>query len=97
MIATIVMIDVLPEYVDAFIEITKYNCENSRKEAANIRFDLLRDNKAPNKFMLYEVFEDEAAVARHKETEHYNKWRETVEPMMASRRVGIPTTPLFFS
>ncbi len=96
MIATIVMVDVLPEYVDAFIEITKYNAENSRKEAANIRFDFLRDNKDPNKFMLYEVFEDEAAVLRHKETEHYNKWRETVEPMMASRRVGIPTTPLFF-
>ncbi len=96
MIATVVMIDVLPECVDAFIEITKYNHENSRKEAANIRFDLLRDNKNPNKFILYEVYEDEAAAARHKETEHYNKWRETVAPMMASPRVGIPTTPLAF-
>ncbi len=96
MIATIVLIDVLPECVDDFIEITKYNHENSRKEPANVRFDFLRDNKDPNKFILYEVYEDEAGAARHKETVHYSKWRETVAPMMASSRVGIPTTPLAF-
>jgi len=96
MIATVVMVDVIPEYVDAFIEITTYNHENSRKEAGNIRFDVLRDNKNPSKFILYEVYESEEAAARHKETAHYNKWRETVAPMMASPRVGIPTTPLAF-
>lgn len=96
MIATVVFVDVLPECVDAFIEITTYNHENSRREPGNVRFDVLRDNKNPNKFVLYEVYEDEDAAARHKQTEHYNKWRETVAPMMAVPRSSIPTTPLAF-
>jgi len=96
MIATLVFVDVIPECVDAFIEITTYNHENSRKEPGNVRFDVLRDNKTPNKFVLYEVYADEDAAAQHKQTEHYNKWRETVAPMMATPRSSIPTTPLAF-
>lgn len=96
MLATVVFVDVKPECVDAFIEITTYNHENSRKEPGNVRFDVLRDNNDPNKFLLYEVYVDAAAAAAHKETEHYNKWRETVAPMMASPRSAIPTTPVAF-
>ena len=57
---------------------------------------MLRDNKDPNKFLLYEVYENEDAAAAHKQTEHYNKWRETVAPMMATPRSSIPTTPVAF-
>jgi len=96
MIATLVFVDVKPECVDAFIRITTYNHENSRKEPGNVRFDVLRDNKEPNKFVLYEVFENEEAAAAHKQTEHYSKWRETVAPMMATPRSAIPTTPVAF-
>ncbi|MBQ8402568.1 MAG: antibiotic biosynthesis monooxygenase [Clostridia bacterium] len=96
MLATVVFVDVKPECVDAFIEITTYNHENSRREPGNVRFDVLRDNKDPNKFLLYEVYENEDAAAAHKLTEHYNKWRETVAPMMATPRSSIPTTPVAF-
>ena len=96
MLATIVLVDVLPDCMDAFAEITAYNHENSRKEPGNVRFDVLHDNKEPNRFILYEVYQDADAAAAHKETEHYKKWRETVAPMMASPRQGILTTPLCF-
>lgn len=96
MIATIVFVDVKPENVEDFRKITLYNHENSRKEAGNVRFDVLQDNSDPTKFMLYEVFESEEAAAFHKTTEHYLKWRETVAPYMASPRKAIPTTPAAF-
>lgn len=96
MIATLVFVDVIPEFKEAFCEITKYNHENSRKEPGNIRFDVLHDNNDENKFVLYEVYEDGDAAAKHKETEHYKKWRETVAPMMASPRRSIPTSPICF-
>lgn len=96
MLATVVFVDVKPECVADFVEITKYNHENSRKEPGNVRFDVLHDQKDPNKFLLYEVYVDEAAAAAHKQTEHYNKWRETVAPMMATPRSSIPTTPIAF-
>lgn len=96
MLATVVFVDVKPECVADFIAITQYNHENSRKEPGNVRFDVLHDNKDPNKFLLYEVYVDEDAAAAHKQTEHYNKWRETVAPMMATPRSSIPTTPVAF-
>ena len=96
MLATLVLVDVIPGYEDAFAEITAYNHENSRKEPGNVRFDVLRDRKNPTQFYLYEVYVDEDAAAKHKETAHYQKWRDTVAPMMATPRRGIPTTPLCF-
>ncbi|MBQ8342109.1 MAG: antibiotic biosynthesis monooxygenase [Clostridia bacterium] len=96
MIATLVFVDVKPENVEDFRKITLYNHENSRKEAGNVRFDVLQDNNNPTQFVLYEVFENEEAAAFHKTTEHYLKWRETVAPYMASPRKAIPTTPAAF-
>lgn len=96
MLATIVLVNVVPECVDAFAEITEYNHKNSRKEPGNVRFDVLHDNKDPNRFVLYEVYVDADAAAAHKETEHYKKWKETVAPMMAVPRQSIPTTPVCF-
>lgn len=96
MIATLVFVDVKPEFVEAFKAITIYNHDNSRKEAGNIRFDVLQSNDDPTKFTLYEVFADEAAAAAHKQTEHYLRWREEVAPYMASPRRAMPTTPCAF-
>jgi autoinducer 2-degrading protein len=91
-----VLVHVLPECVEEFAKITEYNHTHSRKEEGNIRFDVLRDNGDPCRFVLYEVYRDSEAAAAHKETEHYKKWRETVAPMMASPRTSIPTTPYCF-
>ena len=56
MIATLVFVDVLPEYIEAFRAITLYNHENTRKEEGNVRFDVLQSREDPSKFTLYEVF-----------------------------------------
>ncbi len=96
MIETLVFVDVKPEHIEDFKAITVYNHENSRKEPGNIRFDVLQDNNDPTKFVLVEVFADAEAVAAHKTTEHYNRWRETVAPYMASPRRAMPTTPIAF-
>ena len=96
MIDTLVFVSVKPECVDAFIEATLENQRNSRKEPANIRFDVLRDDGDPTKFVLCEVYADAAGAAAHKETAHYQTWRDTVAPMMAEPRRSIKTTPIAF-
>lgn len=97
MIATLVYVDVKPEHIEDFKKITIYNHENTRREPGNIRFDVLQSNSDPTKFTLYEVFADEAAVAHHKTTEHYLRWRDEVAPYMASPRSATATTPLAFN
>ena len=84
---TLVFVDVKFENIEEFKKITLYNCENSRKEEGNIRFDLLQNKDDHTKFTLYEHFRDKAAVEFHKTTEHYKKWAAAVEPFMASPRV----------
>lgn len=96
MLATTVIVHVKPECVEDFIKITLYNHENSRKEPGNVRFDVLQSVDDPTYFTLYEVYKTETDAKAHKETEHYKKWRDTVEPFMACKRQGIGHMPLAF-
>jgi autoinducer 2-degrading protein len=95
MTVTLVHVQVKAENVEAFISATKENHESSIKEKGNLRFDILQDAKDPQKFVLYEAYANEQAVAAHKETPHYLKWRDTVAPWMAKPREGIKHNLLF--
>ena len=94
MIVTIVHIKVLPDYIDLFIQASTENHLESVKEPGNLRFDLLRSDDDPARFVLYEAYENETTADAHKETSHYLKWRETVAPWMARPREGIRYTGL---
>ena len=95
MIVTIVHVYVKKEFIEDFIEITRYNHENSVKEPGNLRFDILKNAGDPGKFVLYEAYESEEAAKAHKQTGHYQKWRETVAEWMAQPREGIKYNILF--
>lgn len=95
MIVTVVYVQVKSEYLKVFIDATRENHENSVKEKGNVRFDILQDATDPTKFVLYEAYETEQAVAAHKETAHYLKWRDTVAPWMAKPREGVKHKLLF--
>ena len=79
-------IAVLPEWLDAFLVATEQNAVASRGEEGIERFDVLTDRTDPHHIVLAEIYRDEAAAAAHKETAHYQRWRDTVESMMARPR-----------
>jgi (4S)-4-hydroxy-5-phosphonooxypentane-2,3-dione isomerase len=95
MTATLVHVQVKPEFIQLFIEATRDNHTKSVQEPGNFRFDILQDAQDSGKFILYEVYQSEHAAAAHKETPHYARWRDTVAPWMASPRQGIKHTLLF--
>jgi len=88
MIVYRVNVYVRPEYIADFIVATAENHNCTRTEPGNLRFDVLRSVDDPSLFMLYEVYTSEEAVAAHKETPHYLKWRDTVADWMARSREG---------
>ena len=96
MVVTLVYVDVKPENIEAFKKISQYNHDNTRKEPGNIRFDVIQSKNDPTKFVLYEVFADDAAVAAHKTTEHYLRWRDEVADYMASPRSAVTYAPVAF-
>jgi (4S)-4-hydroxy-5-phosphonooxypentane-2,3-dione isomerase len=81
-----VHIHVKSEYIKAFIKASLENAHNSLKEPGIARFDLLQQSDEPTYFELIEVYRSIDDPAKHKETLHYNKWREIVESMLAEPR-----------
>lgn len=74
--------------IQSFIDETKRNAVESRKEAGVKTFDILQSSNDPANFLLIEVYLDQEAADLHKKTEHYLKWRESVTDMMAVPRVS---------
>lgn len=94
MIVTIVHVEVKPDYIEEFIKASLENHAHSVKEPGNLRFDILQNAENPALFTLYEAYESKEASGLHKETEHYKKWRDTVNDWMAVPRRGVLHTIL---
>jgi autoinducer 2-degrading protein len=77
---------VIPDVVEGFLAATEENARESRRELGIVRFDVLSDRVDPAHMVLVEVYKDEAAADAHKETGHYQRWRDIVAPMMARPR-----------
>ncbi len=82
----LVRIQVRPGAGEAFLAATLENARASNREPGVARFDVLRDPGDPSRFVLVEAYRDEEAPARHKETAHYLRWKEIVEPLLAGER-----------
>jgi autoinducer 2-degrading protein len=89
MIVTCVHVHVKPEAIDLFIEATIANHKQSVKEPGNLRFDFVQEAEDPDRFMIYEAYESDEAVAAHKKTPHYLEWRDKVAEWMAEPRKGV--------
>ena len=81
-----VFIHVKPDQLDEFLEATAENATASLKEPGVARFDFLQQVEDASRFLLVEVYRSEQDADRHKETEHYNRWRQAVEPLLAEPR-----------
>ncbi len=92
---TLVYIHVKPEFVNAFIEASMDNVQNSAREPGIARFDFIQQADDPTRFVLVEVYRTEDAPAKHKETAHYQRWRDKVADMMVEPRVGVKYNALF--
>ena len=83
------------ERIDDFIEASRLNHEKSVQEPGNRRFDILQSSEDPASFVLYEAYANGEEAAKHKQTDHYLKWRETVADWMAEPRRGLPYNGLY--
>jgi autoinducer 2-degrading protein len=81
-----VHVHVKPEHVEAFKAASLENARASLEEPGIARFDVVQQIDDPTRFALLEVYRSEEDTARHKATEHYARWRDAVEPMLAEPR-----------
>ena len=90
-----VRVQVKPECVESFKTATIDNASHSVKEPGIARFDFAQQQDDPTRFVLVEVYRNTDAPAKHKETAHYARWRDTVANMMAEPRTNAKFTNVF--
>jgi quinol monooxygenase YgiN len=95
MLVVHVHVHVKPEFVEAFKEAVTENARNSVQEPGVGRFDIIQQQDDPTRFIMVEVYRTAEDPAKHKETAHYKKWRDTVAEMMAEPRHSIKYTNIF--
>lgn len=78
-----VSIKVKEEHIAAFKEATIENAEKSLNETGVARFDVLQQQDDPTKFLLVEVYYTSEDQLKHRETEHFKKWRATITNLIA--------------
>jgi autoinducer 2-degrading protein len=78
-------LDILPAERDNFLAALKENGAAAVTEPGCKRFDILNLASDPNHFLLYEVYENEAALKAHRETDHFKKFAAAAAKMVAKR------------
>ena len=81
--------------IEDFKRATLENARNSVNEPGIARFDVVQQKDDPSRFILVEVYRTSEDPAKHKKTEHYMKWRDAVEEMMAEPRSSIKLSNVF--
>jgi autoinducer 2-degrading protein len=92
MLVVLVHVHLKAEHLEAFKKASLANAQESLKEPGIARFDLLQQQDDPTRFVLVEAYRTPEASAAHKETRHYQVWRDLVAPMMAEPRSSVKFT-----
>lgn len=95
MLVVHVHVQVKPDQVEAFLAATLQNARSSVQEPGIARFDVVQQQDDPTRFVLVEVYRTKDDPAKHKETAHYQTWRDAVAEMMAVPRTSVKYTNIF--
>ena len=78
---------VIPSEMPKFLEAIKENGANAVKEPGCREFNITVMANNPNHVFLYEVYDNEAALNTHRQTEHFKKYQAATANMIADRNV----------
>lgn len=75
-------------HVHAFEAAIRLNAATSLADEAGCRrFDVCTDPAAPGRFVLYEIYDDEAAVQAHLRAPHFARFDAESRPWVAAKHV----------
>ena len=90
-----VHVHVKPEDVEAFKQATIENAQGSAQEPGVARFDVVQHADDPTRFILIEHYKTPEDQLKHRETVHYQKWRDAVAGMMAEPRTAVKVISIY--
>jgi autoinducer 2-degrading protein len=85
MYALAVTINIKPGFKEKFVAAMLDDARGSvGNEPGCLRFDVIQDEKDPNRIYLHEVYKDRAAFDFHMTTPHFLAWNDAVKDWFAS-------------
>jgi autoinducer 2-degrading protein len=78
---------IIPSEMPKFLEAIKENGANAVKEPGCREFNITVMANNPNHVFLYEVYDNEAALNTHRQTDHFKKYSAATANMIADRNV----------
>lgn len=92
MVVLHVTVQVKPEHVGEYLAAVRHDAEHSEAdEPGCLRFGVVQDRDDRNRFYLYEVYRDEAALEAHRQSPHFKLYAEKTSGWLdapAERRFG---------
>ena len=86
----VVLVEILvkPSFVAQFRDLIAVNAKTSlEREMGCKRFDVLVEPEDPRRFVLYEIYEDEAAFDKHLASSHYLSVADATENQIEERSI----------
>ncbi|TLV03907.1 putative quinol monooxygenase [Dyadobacter luticola] len=80
--------------IDAVLDILRELAVKSREEEGNLFYKIHQGMADKNTIILYEGYKDEAALAAHRASEHFQSMVIGKAVSLLENRVGVPTVPL---
>ena len=97
MLVLMVNLHVKPERRDEFLAAVREDAESTTAlEEGNLQFNVVQDSEEPDRFFLFEVYRDQAALEAHRQMPHFLKYREATAGVYvedAVRSVGSNVFP----
>jgi (4S)-4-hydroxy-5-phosphonooxypentane-2,3-dione isomerase len=86
----VVLVEILvkPSFVAQFRDLIAANVKTSLEgEMGCKRFDVLVEREVPRRFVLYEIYEDEAAFDKHRASSHCLSFADAIENEIEERSI----------
>jgi autoinducer 2-degrading protein len=85
LIVVVVDYDIIPGRVDDYLAAAKENGAATVKEPGCRELNISVSEKDPNHVLLFEVYDNAAALEAHRATEHFKKYAATAKDLVAKR------------
>jgi quinol monooxygenase YgiN len=85
LLVNVVEVDIVPTDLDKYMAAIKENGASAVKEPGCREFNIIVSQKDPNHIMLFEVYDNAAALDVHRATDHFKKYQATTKDMVAKR------------
>ncbi|HBI04635.1 MAG TPA: antibiotic biosynthesis monooxygenase [Paenibacillaceae bacterium] len=92
-----VSFQVKADSISAFKEASLENAQNSIKEKGITRFDVMQNQEDPLKFLFVETYLSTEDQQKHRETEHYQKWRSIILDLLKEPYTFEKFNPIFLA